>query len=50
MGCSHFVTTCLDDGDEFKAGGRGVRVDGVTRDLEAAVPIKAVEDKLGGLA
>jgi len=27
-----------------------VCVDGVTRDLEAAVLIKAVEDKLGGLA
>ena len=27
-----------------------VCVDGVTRDLEAAVSIKAVEDKLGGLA
>ncbi len=26
-----------------------VRVDGVTRDLEAAVLIKAVKDKLGGL-
>jgi hypothetical protein len=27
-----------------------VRVNGVTRDLEAAVLIKAVKDKLGGLA
>jgi hypothetical protein len=27
-----------------------VCVDGVTRDLEAAVSIKAVEDRLGGLA
>ncbi len=27
-----------------------VNVDGVTRDLEAAVLIKAVDDKLGGLA
>jgi hypothetical protein len=27
-----------------------VCVDGVTRDLEAAVSIKAVEDKSGGLA
>jgi hypothetical protein len=27
-----------------------IRVDGVTRDMEAAVSIKAVEDKLGGLA
>jgi hypothetical protein len=27
-----------------------IRVNGVTRDLEAAVLIKAVEDKLGGLA
>jgi hypothetical protein len=49
LGCFHFVTTWLDDGDGFKAGGRGGCVDGVTRDLEAAVLIKAVEDKLGGL-
>jgi hypothetical protein len=27
-----------------------ISADGVTRDLEAAVSIKAVEDKLGGLA
>jgi hypothetical protein len=27
-----------------------VHVDGVTRDLEAAVSIKAVKDKSGGLA
>jgi hypothetical protein len=46
MCCSHFVATWLDDSDGFLAGGR----DGVARDMEAAVSIKAVEDKLGGLA
>ena len=45
MCCSHSVTTWLDDSDGFLAGGR----DGVARDMEAAVSIKAVEDKSGGL-
>ena len=50
MGCSHLSPlgwmTVMDS--RLVAG--EVCVDGVTRDLEAAVLIKAVEDRLGGLA
>jgi hypothetical protein len=49
MGCSHFLPPGWMTVMDSRLVVREVLVNGVTRDLEAAVSIKAVEVKLRGL-